>query len=83
MLLAGADPKRRAAVREEMREALAPGTRFEEASLVWEVLQRAPTSEIVVLADDLHDATAESLMLLLGARHPRLPIISLGACAQD
>lgn len=75
VLLAGADASRRAALRAEFGATLPRGATFSEADDVSEVLERAPSSRMVVLAGDLDDADADSLMRLLGRRHPRLAVI--------
>jgi DNA-binding NtrC family response regulator len=75
VLLAGADARRRAILRAELAATLPRRTTFSEAQDIAEVLERAPRSRMVVLAGDLDDADAESLMRLLGARHPQLPVI--------
>jgi|HubBroStandDraft_4_1064222.scaffolds.fasta_scaffold02696_3 hypothetical protein len=75
VLLVGANAWRRAALRSELRATLPPRTRFAEADDVAEVLERARSSRMVILAGDLDDADAESLMRLLGRRHPRLPVV--------
>jgi hypothetical protein len=80
ILVAGADPGKRAAVVRDLRETLPPDTRLGEAGAVWEVLEQAPSCGVVMLADDLGDVSARSLMRLLGQRHPRLPVVALGAC---
>jgi chloramphenicol 3-O-phosphotransferase len=77
VLIAGADAGRRAAVRAELRERLAPETSFDEASVLWEVLNAAATSGMVVLAGDLQDVSAKSLMHMVSHRYPDLPVISL------
>jgi hypothetical protein len=77
VLIAAAGQRRRATVRHELAEALAPGTPFSEAGSIWEVLQKAPTSGVVMLAGDLEDVPAGRLMHVLGQRHPRLPIVVL------
>ena len=79
VLLAGADACRRALLRAEFSATLPPRTPFSEAEDVSEVLERAPSSRMVILAGDLDDADAQSLMRLLGRRHPRLPVISVDA----
>jgi hypothetical protein len=79
ILVAGADPRLRAAVRSELAGAMEPGTIFEEAGMVWEVLEQAPRSGVVMLAGDLRDASAAGLTRLLAQRHPRLPIVALDA----
>jgi len=78
VLIAGADDRRRATLRAELAATLPRRTRFCEADDVAEVLERAPFSRMMVLAGDLHDADAESLMRLLGHRHPRLPVVCVG-----
>jgi hypothetical protein len=78
ILVAGADPARRAAVLDDLSRSLPPTARLGEAAAAWEVLEQAPSSSVVMLAGDLDDVSAESLMRLLGARYPRLPVIALG-----
>jgi hypothetical protein len=75
VLLAGADARRRAVLRAEFGATLPSRTRFSEADDISEVLERARSSRMVILAGDLEDVDAESLMRLLGRRHPRLPVI--------
>lgn len=75
VLLAGADAHRRAILRAEFGATLPARTRFSEADDISEVLERAQCSRMVILAGDLEDVDAESLMRLLGRRHPRLPVI--------
>jgi hypothetical protein len=77
VLLAGADPGRRAALRGELGATLPARTGFSEAGEVAEVLERAPRSRMVVLTGDLDDADAGSLLRLLGQRHPQLPVVSV------
>jgi hypothetical protein len=79
VLLAGADPCRRAVLRIELSATLPPCTEFTEATDVSSVLERAPLSRMVVLAGDLCDTDAGSLMRLLGRRHPQLPVVSVEA----
>jgi hypothetical protein len=77
VLLVGADARRRAALRVELGRRLPSRTRFAEADDVAEVLEHACSSRMVILAGDLEDADTESLMRLLGQRHPELPVISV------
>jgi DNA-binding NtrC family response regulator len=77
VLVAGADAYRRAILRAELASTLPRMTRFCEAEEVAQVLEHAADSRLVVLAGDLQDAEAESLMRLLGQRHPQLPVVSL------
>jgi hypothetical protein len=81
ILVAGADPERRAAVLRELSEALPADTQFGEAGAAWEVLDQASSSGVVMLAGDLNEVTAESLMHVLGHRHPSLPVVALGTLA--
>lgn len=81
ILVAGADPEQRAAVLRELSEALPQDTQFGEAGAAWEVLEQAPSSGVVMLTGDLTEVTAESLMHVLGHRHPSLPVVALGVVA--
>jgi hypothetical protein len=78
-LLAGADEHARATLRAELGATLPSRTRWDEADDVAGVLERAAHSRMVILAGDLDDADAESLMRLLGRRHPELPVIRVDA----
>ena len=77
VLVAGADAYRRAILRAELASTLPRMTRFCEAEEVAQVLEHAAGSRLVILAGDLRDAEAESLMRLLGQRHPELPVVCL------
>jgi hypothetical protein len=81
VLIAGGDPLRRASLLDELARSMPSDTPFTEASAISDVLERAPGSRMVVLSGDLDDASAETLVRLLGHRHPRLPIVSIGAPA--
>ena len=78
ILVAGADPKQRAAVLHDLSEALPANTQLGEACAVSELLEQAPSSSVVMLAGDLGETSAESLMHMLGSRHPSLPVVALG-----
>lgn len=78
ILVAGADAERRATVLRNLSEALPSETQFGEAGAAWEVLEQAPSSGVVMLAGDLDEATAESVMHVLGHRYPSLPVVALG-----
>jgi hypothetical protein len=81
-VLAGGDSATRAAVREELLRG-EPRALVFEADDVWDLLQLAPRASLVVLAGDLQDAPAASLVRLLGHRHPELNVISpAGATAK-
>jgi hypothetical protein len=83
LLVAGADSARRRALLDDLIDTMPEGTSFEEASTLSEVLERAPTSRIVVLSGGLEDASAKSLMRVLGQRHPTLPIINMDPAGLD
>jgi hypothetical protein len=77
ILIAGTDPERRAAVLRGLSEELPADTQFGEATAAAEVLEQAPSSGVVMLAGDLGEMSAESLMHVLGDRHPSLPVVAL------
>jgi hypothetical protein len=79
ILLAGADEHARATLRAELATTLPSRTRWVEADDVAGVLERAAHSRMAILAGDLDDVDAESLMRLLGRRHPELPVICVAA----
>lgn len=79
VLLAGGDAHERALLRAEFGATLAPRTRWVETDDVAGTLERAAHSRMVILAGDLEDADAESLLRMLGRRHPELPVISVDA----
>jgi hypothetical protein len=79
VLLAGADERARENLRREFGATLPLRTRWVEADDVAGVLERAAYSRMVILAGDLEDADTESLMRLLGRRHPELPVIRVEA----
>ncbi len=81
ILVAGGDADRRRALLEELAERLPAGTCFHEAEARWEVLEHAASSRMVMLAGDLEGSPPESVIHLLGSRHPRLPVVALGATA--
>lgn len=83
ILVAAADPQQRAAVLRELSEALPEDTKFGEAGAAWEVLEQASSSGVVMLAGDLAEVTAESLMNVLGHRHPSLPVVALGVLTSN
>jgi hypothetical protein len=77
ILIVAAGARKRALVQRELAGALAPETRFAQAGNVWEVLQQAPRSGVVMLAGDLPDIGARTLMALLGRRQPWLPVVAM------
>jgi hypothetical protein len=79
VLLAGASGRGREILRAELGATLTPRTRWVEAADVASVLEHAASSRMVILTGDLEDAGAESLMRLLGRRHPELPVICVDA----
>ncbi len=79
VLLAGADADARALLRAEFGATLPPRTRWVEADDVASVLELAAHSRMAILAGDLEDSDADSLISLLGRRHPELPMICVDA----
>lgn len=79
ILVAGADAARRTAVLRELAGAFGAHARFEETDRIWDVLQRAPFNQVVMLTGDLADGSADSTMRILGRRHPGLPVVTLGS----
>lgn len=78
ILVAGSDARRRGNLLALLSARLPEGTRFTEAAATWELLEHAPSSRMVMLAGDLEGSTTESVMHLLGNRHPQLPVLALG-----
>jgi hypothetical protein len=78
ILVAGANPEQRAAVLHDLTESLPASTQVNEACAISEVFEQAPSSSVVMLAGDLGEISAESLMHVLGERHPSLPVVALG-----
>jgi DNA-binding NtrC family response regulator len=76
-MIVGADPARRAALRDQLTHTMPTGTLFEELSTLSQVLDRAPLSRMVILSGRLEDISARSLMRMLSQRYPRLPVVSL------
>jgi uncharacterized protein YbjT (DUF2867 family) len=79
VLLAGASERIRATLRAELGATLPSRTRWVEADDVAGALEHAAHSRMVILAGDLDDADTESLLRLLGRRHPELPVICVDA----
>lgn len=79
ILIASSDPRRRSSLRAELSARMPEGTSFTEAAATWEVLEHAPNSRMVMLAGELDGNSTESVMHLLGNRHPQLPVLALGA----
>jgi hypothetical protein len=81
VLVAGPDPAGRAEVLQELAAVMPARTLFQEVGTFWEVLVRAPAIRMVVLSGELDGIPTESLLHMLGNRHPELPVISLGDAA--
>jgi hypothetical protein len=81
VLVAGRDPASRASVIDGLNDVMPPYTPFQEAGTFWEVLVRAPGIRMVVLSGELDGIPTESLLHMLGNRHPELPVISVGDAA--
>jgi hypothetical protein len=78
ILVAGSDAQRRRNLVALLSARLPEGTRFTEATATWEVLEHAPSSRMVMLAGELDGSSTESVMHLIGNRHPQLPVLALG-----
>jgi hypothetical protein len=78
ILVAGADPIQRAAVLHDLSKTLPDSAQIGEACAVAEVLEQASSSSVVMLAGDIGEFSAESMMHMLGDRHPALPVVALG-----
>jgi hypothetical protein len=83
LLIAGSNPLRRDALQAELAGTMPEGTAFEQASLLSEVLELAPSSRLVIVSGGLRDISARSLMRILGQRHPTLPVITLDPAGPD
>ena len=83
VLVAGAEEGARARMLGELRNLLPASTCFLEARETWELLARAANSRMVVLTDDLGDISTETLVRLLGRRHPTLPVFAVGSRARS
>lgn len=81
ILVAASDARRRGRLLRELSQRLPQGTPLTEAAATWEVLEQAPHSRLVMLAGELDGSSTESVMHLLGNRHPQLPVLTLGASA--
>jgi hypothetical protein len=77
VLVAGPDPAGRAEVLQGLAAVMPERTRFQEVGTFWEVLVHAPAIRMVVLSGELDGIPTESLLHMLGNRHPELPVISL------
>jgi hypothetical protein len=80
VLVAGGDSRARATLCQELGATMPSSTAFEQASHASDVMAHASFSRMVVLAGDLDDTSADSLVRALGHRHPALPVITLSAC---
>lgn len=81
VLVAGPDPAARADVLQGLAAVMPKRTHFQEVGTFWEVLVRAPAIRMVVLSGELDGIPTESLLHMLGNRHPELPVISLDDAA--
>lgn len=81
ILIAGGDERRRSSLLASLSARMPEGTRFTEARATWELLEHAPSSRMVMLAGEIEGSSTESVMHLLGNRHPQLPVLALGAVA--
>lgn len=83
LLVAGADPARRAMLLRDLIDTMPEGTMFEQASALGEVLEHAPMSRMVILSGPLDDASPRAVLRVLGQRHPGLPVITVDAACRD
>jgi hypothetical protein len=81
VLVAGRDPGGRANAIDSLSEIMPKRTLFQEVGTFWEVLVRAPAIRMVVLTGELDGIPTESVLHMLGRRHPGLPVVSLDAPA--
>ena len=81
VLVAGPDPAGRADVLRGLAAVMPARTPFQEVGTFWEVLVRAPAIRMVVLSGELDGIPTESLVHMLGNRHPGLPVVSLDSVA--
>jgi hypothetical protein len=78
VLIAGARSETRSKMLGELRNLLPASTQFVEACETWEMLACAATCRMVLLTDELGGVSSESLVRLLGRRHPTLPVLAVG-----
>jgi hypothetical protein len=83
VLLSGGDADARATLMADLARTLAPGTVFEQADAIWEMLMRAPQSRMVVLSGELDGLAPESLRQLLAHRFPGLLVVCLDSPGAD
>jgi hypothetical protein len=83
VLLAGGEQSDRTAVLSDLAGSMPPSTSFEQAGAIWEVLARAPQSKMVILSGELEGIPAQSLMQMLGHRHPEVPVVCIDGASQS
>lgn len=71
------DGPRRAALLDELTQAMPESTTFLEAATVAELLDHARGSRMVILGGALEEIPTRSLMRLLAARHPGVHVVNL------
>lgn len=77
MLIAGGDPRSRGTLAQRIERRVPRGTTIEQLDATWQVLERAPSSRLVMLAGQIEGTPPESVMQLLSSRHPGLPVLCL------
>jgi hypothetical protein len=82
ILLAGGEQSDRTAVLSDLAGSMPSSTSFEQAGAIWEVLARAPQSKMVILSGELEGIPAQSLMQMLGHRHPEVPVVCIDGAPQ-
>jgi hypothetical protein len=71
------DGARRAALLDQLTQAMPESTTFLEASTVAELFDHARGSRMVILGGALEQIPTSSLMRLLAARHPGVHVVNL------
>jgi hypothetical protein len=79
VLVAGGSVDTRAVLLADLAESMPPGTVFEQAGAIWEVLVRAPDCSLVILTGELEEIDGQSLMGMLVHRSPQVPVVCLDA----
>jgi hypothetical protein len=77
ILVVGVGTPHRDALVADLTETLPPGTRFEELSTLGDMLERAPSSRMVIVDGGFEGISASGVMRILAQRHPQLPVIRL------
>jgi hypothetical protein len=79
VVIADRDAARRAALLDELTQAMPASTTFLEASTVSEVLEHARGSRMVIVGGAVEELPASSLTGILARRYPNLHVVDLQA----